>query len=252
MKALSGILFLLLIGCGKVAPQKSSTTKQNVSAIFKSTELRIKVYYEVGAEPYISDSPLPFQYWTILEQNLKALFSGRKIEPQVIVPKTLAEMTSMPASGDTSWTVLEVENLAKAKANSSSTNTFQIFFLNGRAAEGAGIIGFHISGSNTIAIFKDVIKTTGDGMPLEAVPKYVEQSTLVHEMGHALGLVNNGLPMIDKHQDKAHGAHCSDSKCVMYWSNEGAAGLTAFAIEAATKGTIVMFDDKCLKDARSY
>jgi hypothetical protein len=251
MKALSSILFLLLIGCGKVDPQKSSTTKQNVSAIFKSTELRIKVFYEVGAEPYISDSPL-FQYWTILEQNLTALFSGRKIEPKVFVPKTLAEMNSLPASGDTSWTVAEVQKLAKAQGNSSSATTYEIFFLNGRAAEGAGIIGFHISGTNIIAIFKDVIKTTGDGMPLEAVPKYVEQSTLVHEMGHALGLVNNGLPMIDKHQDKAHGAHCSDSKCVMYWSNEGTASLTAFAIEAATKGTIVMFDDKCLKDARSY
>lgn len=251
MKAVSSILFLVLIGCGKVAPQKSSTTQQNVSAIFKSQELRVKVYYEVGAEPYISDSPL-FEYWSILEMNLKALFTGRKIEPQVIVPKGLAEMTSMPASGDTSWTVTEVQNLAKAQANSSSPTTFQIFFLNGRAAEHDGIIGFHINGTNIIAIFKDVIKATGEGEPLQAVPKYVEQSTLVHEMGHALGLVNNGVPMVNKHQDSAHGAHCSEPKCVMYWSNEGATGLTEFAKNAFLNQTMIMFDDKCLKDARSF
>lgn len=251
MKVVSYLLLLILIGCGKTAPQKSSTTKQNVSAFYKAQELRIKVYYEIGAEPYISDSPL-FEYWSLLEQNLKALFTGRKVEPQVIVPKSLSEMTSMPASGDVSWTIDEVLKLAKTKGTSSSPTTFEIFFLNGHAAENAGIIGFHINGSNVIAIFKDVIRATGTLEPMQAVPKYVEQSTLVHEMGHALGLVNNGLPMIEKHQDKEHGAHCSETKCVMFWSNEGSSSMIQFAKEAALNLTIVMFDDKCLKDARSF
>ncbi|MBA2403917.1 MAG: hypothetical protein H0V66_04030 [Bdellovibrionales bacterium] len=250
MKMLPFILFLVLIGCGKVV-QKSSTKKQNVSAYFKSQEITVKVYYEVGAEPYISDSPL-FQYWTILEQNLKALFVGRSIQPTVTVPKTLSAMTSIPDSGDISWTLDEVVKLAERVGTSSNATTFEVYFLNGHAAQSPGIIGFHISNTKIIALFKDVIRSTGNGDPLATVPKYVEQATLVHELGHALGLVNNGIPMMDNHHDKENGAHCTNTKCVMYWANEGAASLMAFAQEAATNGTIVMYDDKCLKDARSF
>lgn len=248
MKVLVLLFLLVVISCGKQAPQKSSTTKQNVSALFKAQEIQVKVYYEIGAEPYISDTPI-LEYWTILEQNLKALFTGRTIEPNIIVPKTLQDMTSMPASGDVSWTVNDVIALSKKMATSSSASTFEIFFLNGFSAENNGIIGFHINGTRTIAVFKDVIRATG---PNPLVPQYVEQSTLVHEMGHALGLVNNGVPMKTNHQDKAHGAHCNIAECVMFWANEGTTSLMQFAQEAALKGTIIMFDDKCLKDTRSF
>ena len=251
MKAVGYILLLILISCGKQSLQKSSTTKQNVSALYQAQEIRVKVYYEMGAEPYISDNPL-LEYWTILEQNLKALFAGRKIEPQIIVPKSLQDMNPIPASGDVSWSIDDVLKLSKKTSTSSSATTFEIYFLNGHAAENPGIIGFHIDRTKIIAIFKDVIRSTGTLDQLQLVPKYVEQSTLVHEMGHALGLVNNGVPMQVNHQDKAHGAHCSNSKCVMYWSNEGTSNLMQFAQEAASNGTIIMFDDKCLKDARTF
>jgi hypothetical protein len=251
MKTLTHLFLIVLISCGKQESQKASVKKQNVSALYQAQEIRVKVYYEIGAEPYISDTPL-LEYWTILEQNLQALFTGRKIEPQVIVPKTLNEMTSMPASGELSWTVNDVLNLSKKMASSSNFTTFEIYFLNGHSAESSGMIGFHITGTNIIAVFKDVIRATGTNEPLLAVPKYVEQSTLVHEMGHALGLVNNGVRMQIDHQDKAHGDHCNVSKCVMFWANEGTTNLIQFAQEAALKGTLIMFDDKCLKDTRSF
>lgn len=251
MKAVCYLLLLTLFSCGKQAPQKSSTTKQNVSGHFQAQEIRVKVYYEVGAEPYISDTPI-FEYWTILEQNLKALFVGRKIEPAVIVPKALSDMTSIPASGDLSWTVDDVLKLSKQMGASSHPSSFEIYFLNGHAAENSGIIGFHINGSKIIAVFKDVIRSTGTNEPMGPVPKYVEQSTLVHEMGHALGLVNNGVPMQTEHQDKEHGAHCNVTDCVMFWANEGTNSLIQFAQGAALKGTVILFDDKCLKDARSF
>lgn len=251
MKVLCCFLLLMFMGCGKKKAEKSSTQKQNVSAFFKSQEIKVNVYYEVGAEPYISDSPL-FEYWTILEQNLKSLFTGRKIEPTLSIPKILANMTSMPDSKDVSWTLDEVKNLSTKMATSSSPTTFEVYFLNGVADEDSGIIGFHINGTNIIAIFKDVIRSTGSGDPLALVPKYVEQATLIHEIGHALGLVNNGIPMKTNHHDKEHGAHCDNTKCVMYWSNEGASNLATFAQSVLTSGNLIMFDDKCLKDARSF
>lgn len=250
MKMLTYVLLMTLLGCGKQARQKSSTAVQDVSSFYKSPDLQIKVFYEVGAEPYISDTPL-LKYWSILEQNIEALFEGRDVVPRLVVPKELNQMVSMPASGELKWTTDEVIKLAQ-KMNPVSDSSFQIFFLNGRAKEGDGIIGFHINGTKIIAIFKDVIRSTGNGGPIQSVPKYVEQATLIHEMGHALGLVNNGVPMQDEHHDNSHGAHCSNNKCVMYWANEGSSGLSQFVQEAITSGNVIMFGEKCLKDTRSY
>ncbi len=38
---------------------------------------------------------------------------------------------------------------------------------------------------------------------------------LCHEMGHLLGLVNQGTAMVTNHQDVAHGAHCDNMNCLM-------------------------------------
>jgi hypothetical protein len=48
----------------------------------------------------------------------------------------------------------------------------------------------------------------------------VEQSVLVHEMGHDLGLVNLGCPLTSNHLDTQHGPHCINDICVMFWATE--------------------------------
>ena len=255
MKYLVLIILALASACGKVAPKKSSTTKQNVSAYFKASDLKVKVYYEPGAEPYTTDTNpiLQFYYWNLLEDNLKALFTGRKVEPVLSVPKTIGEMTALPVSGDTSWTIDDVQKLASKHSSGADSTTFEIYFVNGYASENANIIGFHINGTKTIVVFKDVIRNTGSGESLEAVPKYVEQATIIHEMGHALGLVNNGVPMKEAHHDSAHGAHCSNENCVMYYTNEGSpAALAKYIKNVILNRDTIMFDDKCLKDTRSF
>lgn len=243
-------ILLFLISCGKETPKKSSVQKQNVSAYFSSSTLKLKVFYEPGAEPYIGDSPL-FKYWNILEKNLASLFEGRKITPQLTVPKELTEMQLLPLTGKDKWSVDDVMKLSQQQNLRSEKDTFEIYFVNGFAEQGPGIIGFHVSNTRVMVIFKDVIRSTSSGQG-EAVPKYVEQSTLVHELGHALGLVNNGIPMQHDHQDKAHGAHCSNEDCVMFWSNEGTQGLIKFAQRVSTGLSVIMFDEKCLQDARSF
>jgi hypothetical protein len=87
---------------------------------------------------------------------------------------------------------------------------------------------------------------------LDIYPKYVEQVTLIHEIGHAIGLVNNGLPMVEAHQDADHGAHCNNPDCVMYWANEGPNDMLKFAQNASMNQATIIFDSKCLNDARSY
>lgn len=245
------LLLVIFMSCGKeTTTTKSSFVKQTVSPIYNSSKLNIKVYYEEGAEPY-TDQILSLDLWSLFQQNIEALLEGRSI--QVQVPKTLAEMIKLTKQNKSTWTPDDILDLSKQYAvpEEAGTTTFQIFFVAGVSKENAGIIGFHISGTKIMAIFKDVVKSSSNGQ-LGFVPRYVEQATVIHEMGHALGLVNNGVPMKVAHQDKTNGAHCSNPKCVMYYQNEGAADLINFAKDSHGNGSTVMFDQQCLDDAKNY
>ncbi len=253
MKILILLAILLITACGKEGAKKSSNESQNVSPIYKSAQLNIKVYYEQGAEPYTDSLPLlNSSLWDMFELNIEALFEGRSTI--IKVPKSLTDMIKLQTYNKSTWSVEEVEKLAKdyPVTNQSGVTDFQIFFVNGYAATSSSIIGFHISNTKIMVIFKDVIKSSASGSALPMVPKYVEQATLIHEMGHALGLVNNGVPMQSSHQDSEHGAHCSDENCVMYYSNEGAASLKKYIEKIMTEKKLIMFDQKCLNDTVNY
>jgi predicted Zn-dependent protease len=249
------ILLVLVSACGKLPlPSirlKSSKTHQDVSPIFNSDKLVIKVYYEAGAEPYV-DAIGPIKSWDLLEKNLEAMFQGKPNRPTIIVPKTLEEMTKIENSNKTLWTVDDVINLAKTTEAAApvGTSVFRLYFINGVYKEESATIGFHINKTNIMAIYKDVIKSTPASTPF--VPRYVEQATIIHEMGHAMGLVNNGVTMVTPHQDTEHGAHCSNPECVMYYSNEGATSMMNFAQNAIKKLSTVMFDQQCLDDAQNF
>jgi predicted Zn-dependent protease len=245
------LLLLVITACGKVST-KSSSQKQDPSPIYASAKLDIKVYYEDGAEPYTDNlALLNMSLWDMFQMNIQALFEGRSTV--VSVPKTLTDMIKLQAYNKSTWSVEEVQKMAKDYPVSAQTGVtpFQIFFVNGYASDNASIIGFHISNTKIMVIFKDVIKSTATGSAA-LVPKYVEQATIIHEMGHALGLVNNGVPMQSSHQDSSHGAHCSNENCVMYYSNEGAGSLKKYIEKIMTEKKLIMFDQQCLNDTINF
>lgn len=247
-------LFIVVCSCGKIGGStKSSKSTQNVSPIFASSQLNIKVYYEEGAEPYTDNLPaLNMSLWDLFQVNIEALFEGRSTV--ISVPKSLPDMIKLQDYKKSTWSVEEVLKMAKDYPVSTVTGVtnFQIFFVNGFAEDSSSIIGFHISNTKVMVIFKDVIKSSATGSVIPMVPKYVEQATIIHEMGHALGLVNNGVPMHASHQDSAHGAHCSNENCVMYYSNEGAGSLKKYIEKIITEKKLVMFDKQCLDDTVNY
>lgn len=68
------------------------------SVYFTSTQkLVVEVYYEAGAEPFAGNTAKGVLYWSILEDNLKAIFKYKSVQPTIIVPKTLSEMHLLPS-----------------------------------------------------------------------------------------------------------------------------------------------------------
>ncbi len=261
MKKFIPLLFVLLWlgGLSSCGSNGGGNAFEKPSVFFSTMEqLTLEVAYEPGAEPFTGNLPNTQNIWTITEANLNALFDGRAKEPTITVPKTTTEMTALEAQSQTGWTTDEILALAgKARKNQSTAthSRFLLLFVKGYyeedGATNSGVIGVSLTGTTVIAMFKDVIQATGSH-PNGAVPKFVEQATIVHESAHALGLVNTGIPMAATHQDTAHGAHCDDPDCVMYWSNEGAGDLVSFIQNYLVTSSYVMFDAKCLNDARTY
>ncbi len=215
--------------------------------------VRIEVSYAVGAAPYVSAVPGVGDAWSIFAANAARLFLG--MGKTVTVPHTLAEMTPI-VSAATEYTADELLALSRrTRVNLPSTAeaTFHVLFVNGyfRDASGArrtNLLGGHLDNTSVIVVFKPVVAST-----LRTAAPYVgavvEQATLVHEFGHAVGLVDNGIAMVRPHLDTAHPHHCTSSLCVMNAWNEGADGATDFVARYMATGDAVLFDQDCLDDA---
>ncbi len=255
MKRKSAVLFLFLLLLGQCSTE---VPDYDDPAVYFSTmqELVVEIAYEPGAEPYVG-STRAIELWSIVLDNLEAIFATRSQPVTVTVPTTLAEMQEIPDQNKSVWTANDVMALASQYRKGTSTQTkgdFFIVFVNGNAAGDDGqadnsVLGFNITGTSVMVMFKEVVAGSSS---VALVRKFVEQSTIVHEMGHAFGLVNNGVPMTTSHQDSAHGAHCTNQDCVMYYLNEGAGDLKTFVQNYLISGETVMFGSECLNDTRSY
>jgi predicted Zn-dependent protease len=237
----------LLFACSSSGGQPS---RASVYAASTKTVV-IEVDYAAGAEPYTGSIRKVNDMWDIFRANAKAVFGGTKT---ITVPSTLAEMEKIEVSGDT-FTSEQVLAIAEAHRQtppmSNGTASYYFVWLDGYyMADGQkqkDVLGVSIGDSGVLAMFKPVIESTD--LPLfPGISRFVEQSTLVHEFGHAVGLVNNGIPMAQPHQDTAHGAHCTNDKCVMYWAVEGVADAVEFAKRYYETGETVMFAADCLAD----
>ncbi|MGH7281020.1 MAG: hypothetical protein ACRELY_05815, partial [Polyangiaceae bacterium] len=211
----------------------------------------IEIDYQKDAEPYTAGTATFGDIWSIARDNVNRIFQK---SPKTITlpttPDSWQELDDISGSTFTNGAILAVADAHRDQKNTTATATFYIVFLNGYYDNGSGaqkdILGISIGSSGVIGMFKPVIASTAGTIP--GTEEYVEQTTLVHEFGHAVGLVNNGLPLTSQHQDTAHGAHCTNQKCVMYWANEGSGNATTFALNAFTGTSDIVFGDECLAD----
>ncbi|MCB9744651.1 MAG: hypothetical protein H6741_08595 [Alphaproteobacteria bacterium] len=249
------ILALLLGGCTHKGGDDSGSGDDTSGAsgfdlyAASTTRLVLEVDWADGAEPYTGAVGLGGDAWDLFEENVDALLQGtRTLE----VPHDLADMESIGDQGEGPYDVDAILALAEAHRDTASggdTASFYAIWLDGYFADEDGtrdsVIGVSIGRTGVIAMFKPVIEQLGLTRGAKAIG---EQTTLIHEVGHALGLVNNGVELTAQHHDAEHGAHCSNNECVMYWANEGPGEMAQFVSGILSSGDVVLFDDDCLND----
>lgn len=99
--------------------------------------------------------------------------------------------------------------------------------------------------NTSMAFFGKTIDEVSGGVTQPSREK-VEATVFRHEFGHNLGLVNNGTPMQQDHQDEDNGPHCTNEKCVMYYAIE-----TTDYFSNLFDGTVPAFEQFCTDDMRA-
>ena len=212
----------------------------------------LEVDYAAGAEPYTGSVVGFGDVWDVFANNAEALFAGA--DKTFEVPRTLEQMELLPDVAGERFDYAAIKAIAEEHrdvAGGDGTASFYAVWLPGYYDDGEtvrmDVLGVSFGDTGIVAMFKPVIAGAGGlGVGTE---KLVEQVTLVHEFGHAAGLVNNGLPMHTPHQDEAHGRHCSNTDCVMYYAVESTQDVVGFVAASLTSNTAILWGDECLADA---
>ncbi|HEU5060066.1 MAG TPA: hypothetical protein VFU21_26220, partial [Kofleriaceae bacterium] len=162
---------------------------------------------------------------------------------------------------DHAWTFAELMELADATFDRPMPDdaiAVHTMFIDGHSADdGDGGVILGIAWSHThIAIFEETIRDmcAGSALPPLLAARQCRGAELAiwtHEVGHLLGLVDNGLPMEADHRDPDpdHGAHDASDACVMYHAYEGEALFDLIGDQLlGGGGAEVPFDQACLAD----
>lgn len=255
--------------CAEPAPEPLGPPLDAPATYFSTARtLTLEVFHEPGAEPYVgqvtSEAPPPFgglDYWEMTPRNLETLFEGRLAPMTVTVPTTLEAMVALPPQGRATWDTAAIRALAEQVRRHTPTATdagLVVLFLAGTYASAGelrpDVLGVNVGGSPFVAVFKDAIRSTSPNpaSELNLIPVFAEQVTVVHEAAHALGLVNNGVPLTSDHQDLENGRHCVNPSCIMYFLNEGKETGRAFIDASIESGRLEWFGPECLADTAAF
>ncbi len=233
----SGLALLVpLVSCSPDQGSRELTDLRNAESVV------IEMDAMAGAQPTFSPLPGGIDPWALFRSNLPVLLppNVRSID----YPKSsedVAIIRSTPPAPYSDDELLELAESARDVMETAQLAQFHILFLEGDYEVPAGMIpprALHIQGTRIIAVFGGARAETSQG-------PVTEQLALLHELGHAVGLVNLSIPSVTGHEDPQSPGHCTDSSCIMR---------STTALDGAVIGFIrggpapVLFGPHCLTD----
>jgi len=242
---------LITISCGNTINDFFDTDQTKRSFLVNSPSFNLDVRYEQNAQPFFGTLDNGRDIWSILRVNLRAILP-RSIN-QINIQSRLSQMTPIRSFGVSAWTKDRLRGMAVDSSfgiSGLTNNTITAIFLRGFYVENPKALGIHFKRTSVIFIFKDVVEgLRANSQPLSALQlAAAEQSTLVHEIGHAIGLVNDTVAMTwGLHEDKSNPNHCTNPNCIMFKQNNGSEARQRI-MGARDESGLILFGHECLTD----
>lgn len=213
----------------------------------------VEVAYVPGAEPYVGAQGDFADIWSLFMTNADAIFDGKK---DVKIATTLAGMNKLDdvAAGDMSkQDLLDLASTHRKFATNLDTQTqaYWLVFVNGSLKDDPTVTGVSLGGTGILAVFKPTYASYFTKK--SPVAQMIEQISVIHQFGHAVGWVNHGVPIAagnQQHEDGAHAAHCTNTHCAMTFGFESANGIAGFVAGFPVSDHSVLYDQECLSDVR--
>ena len=242
MRSIPGFLLLLLmiVGCNKTVYVNNpggadelhnkpvGASSKDLLSASPYTSLKIEVQYMPGFEP---DA-------TALS-HLQNMLAGVLNKPSGISVVT----SQITASSNTSLNINEVFDIEKNNRRVFTTGNqiaVYVLYTNGNYTD-ANVLGAAYK-NTSIVIFGKTIHDNSGSLGQTSRTK-LEATVLEHELGHLLGLVDLGTAMQTNHRDAAHGNHCNNNSCLMYYASD-----TRDVLGILLTGNIPALDANCRAD----
>lgn len=201
----------------------------------------------VGPEDYITDDQ--YTQWVIEVDYVRghapssgALNLLQQRLSEVVQKNTISIQLGdeLPPTGS-SWSTTDLINLQRRNQDLETSGNRVVTYMayvdggSSQDSDDGRVLGVTI-GYDLVVIFDENINNAANFL---FSAEEVERTVLVHEFGHALGLVNRGTEMQRNHEDPNYPGHSSNEDSVMYWAVETT---DFFDITTYTQGLPTTFD----------
>lgn len=207
-------------------PVGASAAELLTPGTYKS--LKIEIQYMTG---YAPDAGAISHLQTILGNLLN------KPSGITVVTKEIPASSSLVLSVND---VIAVEKNNRTAFTTGDQLAVYVLYTNGNYTDD-NVLGVAYKNTSVVLFGKKIFDNSG--AIGQASRTKLEATVAEHEMGHLLGLVDLGSPMQANHKDAAHGNHCNNSSCLMYYASE-----TSDILGFLVTGNIPSFDAACKAD----
>jgi hypothetical protein len=237
---LCSFLVLLLAACKKsetitnlpyINSENNKTVGASANDLLSATKyssVKIEIQYMPGFQPDAASV-----------NNLTNLLNSLVNKPGAVT----VIQSQVASAGNT---VLSLNDIALFEKNNRTVYTsgtqlgVYVLYTDGNYSEG-NVLGLAFR-NTSISLLGKTIHDNSGGIGQASRTK-LESTVLEHEFAHLLGLVNIGSAMQTNHQDGAHGNHCNNNSCLMYYASE-----TTDILGLLITGNIPVLDTNCKAD----